>query len=445
MERNSNRLRDAVDGAIGSWTRAARSARFAIAGVPDPSLPSKDAARVREALAACLVGRGGDVSARARAVALGSHYLQLNAAGRERFLHLLAEFNPPRNESERTPDPMLASPRIALLRQFNSLPKGVKFLVDLRADLLALPERDGELEALDADLRAILASWFDLGFLELRRITWDAPASLLEKLATYEAVHEVRTWIDLKNRLDDDRRCFAYFHPVMPDEPLIFVEVALVDEMTSRIANLLDHSAPLGDPHAASTAIFYSISNCQRGLSGISFGNALIKRVVAELTAEFRGLRTFATLSPVPRFRNWLESRLGAQTVADENSESLRALIARRGWHRDPELARALEAPLMHLCAYYLLEEHGRHRRAADPVAHFHLSNGARLEQLNWLADTSPRGLRESFGIMVNYQYVLEHIDENHEAYVGESRIVASPRVMQRAEPRPRTARRAAQ
>jgi malonyl-CoA decarboxylase len=323
----------------------------------------------------------------------------------------------------------------------------VKFLVDLRADLLVVRDRDPALQRLEADLREILGSWFDVGFLELKRITWDAPASLLEKLAAYEAVHEVRTWIDLKNRLDVDRRCFAFFHPVMPTEPLIFVEVALVEELSASVAELLDHAAPVGDPRGASVAIFYSISNCQRGLAGISFGNALIKRVVGELQSEFRGLRTFATLSPIPGFRAWLDTRLAQsdsktlvktverealQTIAEgagdgeRRNAPLQTILSRRSWYRKAQIANALRDPLMRLCAHYLLEEKRSGMRALDPVAHFHLSNGARMERLNWLADVSPRGLRESAGMMVNYVYRTDQIDENSEAYLSEAKIATS-------------------
>jgi malonyl-CoA decarboxylase len=282
---------------------------------------------------------------------------------------------------------------------------------------------DPVLQPLEADLKDLLASWFDLGFLEMRRISWDTPASLLEKLGRYEAVHEVRGWSDLKNRLDVDRRCFAFFHPAMPDEPLIFVEVALTGDMSGEMASLLDQRAPVTDPALATNAIFYSISNCQRGLDGISFGNALIKRVVQELAREFRHLRSFATLSPMPGFRSWLETQGGAATDVP-----LKAMFVNRGWARDPESAAALKAPLLQLAAHYLIEGK-RGKRALDPVAHFHLSNGARLERINWLADTSAKGIRESAGMMVNYLYRLDQIDDNQVAYTQDGRVVANPHV----------------
>jgi malonyl-CoA decarboxylase len=374
---------------------------------------------------------------------IGARYATLTAPARQRFFDVLAGFDVDRDEvniaiagvehatdaadradAERRLRAALVPPRVRLLRAFNSLPSGVKFLVEMRADLLDLVKTAPELRPLETDLKELLASWFDLGFLDMRRISWDAPASLLEKLGRYEAVHEVRGWLDLKNRLDADRRCFAFMHPAMPDEPLIFVEVALTTEMTGEMASLLDQRAPTTDPSQATNAIFYSISNCQRGLDGISFGNALIKRVVQELAHEFRHLRTFVTLSPMPRFREWVETQGGSDGAA----EGLKAMFVNRGWSRDASAAATLKAPLMQLAAHYLLEAK-RGKRAFDPVAQFHLSNGARLERINWLADASAKGMRESAGMMVNYLYRLDQIDDNQVAYMLDGRIVANPHV----------------
>jgi malonyl-CoA decarboxylase len=290
----------------------------------------------------------------------------------------------------------------------------------------------------------LLSTWFDIGFLDLRRITWGAPAALLEKLINYEAVHEIRSWEDMKNRLDSDRRCFAFFHPRMPDEPLIFVEVALVDGMADNVAVLLDEAAPLVDPaHNANTAIFYSISNAQRGLAGISFGGFLIKRVADLLASELPGLKTFATLSPIPGFRRWLDAKLDAgeplllpaearklaeATKIGNDTESLRSVL-NADWAGEPALAEALQPPLVRLCARYLVNEKGRGDRALDPVAHFHLTNGARVERINWLGDTGERGMRASAGLMVNYLYELGRIEENHERYTGEGGVTASSAV----------------
>ncbi|MFN6954685.1 MAG: malonyl-CoA decarboxylase, partial [Acetobacteraceae bacterium] len=331
----------------------------------------------------------------------------------------------------------LEPPRIRLLTQFTSIPNGMKFLVDLRADLLRTAGEDPALAALESDFRALLANFFDVGFLELRRIDWNSPASLLERLVGYEAVHRIRTWRDLKNRLDSDRRCYAFFHPRMPDEPLIFVEVALTEGMAASVQALLDEKAPVLDPRAADTAVFYSINNCQRGLDGISFGNFLIKRVVGELSAEFRNIKTFATLSPIPGFRRWLESE-AAPPLTEEEEKALAAalpgegpalprLLARREALRG-EAAKAAEPVLTRLCARYLLRESDpkRPNRARDPVAHFHLSNGARVERLNWRGDTSEKGWRESLGLMVNYLYDPARIEEYHEGYAGEGARAAS-------------------
>jgi malonyl-CoA decarboxylase len=443
-----------------AWREIAESARGVLTGGARPDLPGEDISRLHQQMLSCLDGRGG-VTARARAADLGRTYLSLEPAGRERFLQLLArEFDVDHDEirrrceeliglseaaeriaGERTLRAALEPPRITLLRQFNALPEGVKFLVDRRAELLDLGQRDPLLGGLEEDLKRLLANWFDIGFLELRRITWESPAALLEKLMVYEAVHEIRGWTDLKNRLDADRRCFAFFHPRMPDEPLIFVEVALVSGMASDVHALLDETAPIGDPHTADAAIFYSISNCQRGLAGISFGDFLIKRVADALSIELPRIKIFATLSPVPGFRSWLERQLPSapdslllpaertaiEALGDGTAGgNLLALLNREGWYDDQRVATALHDPLIRLCARFLLREQTASGRALDPVAHFHLSNGARVERLNWLGDLSAKGLQQSAGIMVNYLYRLGDIEANHEAYRGEGRIAAS-------------------
>ncbi len=301
--------------------------------------------------------------------------------------------------------------------------------------------------ALEHDLCDLLTSWFDVDFLELRRISWDnASAALLEKLIAYEAVHAIDGWDDLKNRLDSDRRCFAYFHPRMPDEPLIFVEVALVNGLAGNIQALLDEDAPVLDPMTADTAIFYSISNAQRGLAGISFGNFLIKRVAESLSAEFKGLKTFATLSPVPGFTKWLNRKLAddatgllnngsaktLSTVAKEGEnpeQTLRSLLENPSWPEDQTVSEALRTPLMRLCAHYLINEKGLNKRALDPVAHFHLTNGARMESLNWRGDLSPRGVKNAAGIMVNYLYDLSQVEDNHERYTSTGKAASSSSV----------------
>jgi malonyl-CoA decarboxylase len=449
-----------------AWREIALSARGVLSGAPRPDLPEDDVARLRQQMLSCLDGRGGEVTSRARAAELGRTYLALNEAGRERFLRLLAsEFDTDhaavdrcctalaaagelseRIAAERALRAALLPPRVTLLRQFNALPEGVKFLVDRRAELIAIANGDPVLRGLADDLRDLLANWFDIGFLELRRITWDAPASLLEKLIAYEAVHEIRGWTDLKNRLEADRRCFAFFHPRMPDEPLIFVEVALVSGIAGNIGALLDETAPMGNPQAADAAIFYSISNCQSGLVGISFGDFLIKRVVDALAAELPRLKTFATLSPLPGFRAWLAAEaergtllLPAEAKAVEAvaagmdaagaDDALLRLLDRPEWVDDAKIAAALREPLLRLAARYLLHTRAASGRALDPVGHFHLSNGARVEQLDWLGDRSAKGLQQSAGIMVNYLYRLGDIEANHEAYRDEGRVAASSAV----------------
>lgn len=444
------------------WREIATSTRGVLGGVQRSDLPDGDTAQLRQQMQSCLDVSGGEVSARARAAELGRTFLGLNQTGRDRFLRVLAtDFGVDRNEIDRrcaallkateTERPAaeialraaLSSPRVRLLRQFNALPEGVKFLVDRRAELIELANGDPAMRGLAADFRELLADWFDIGFLELKRISWDSPAALLEKLIAYEAVHEIRGWNDLKNRLEADRRCFAFFHPRMPDEPLIFVEVALVRGMADNIHTLLDETAPHGDPHAADTAIFYSISNCQRGLDGISFGDFLIKRVVDALAAELPKLKVFATLSPVPGFRAWLGQTAGrpdlllpAETralaaLAGNGAEppALETLLDRPDWPRDPAMVAALRDPMLRLCAHYLVQEKGRGGRTVDPVAHFHLTNGARVERLNWLGDVSAKGLQQSAGIMVNYRYRLADIEANHEAYRGEGEVAAGSAV----------------
>jgi malonyl-CoA decarboxylase len=467
-ERNSF-LDTVVDRTLGNlrslrtaWRDIAAQARGAISGAPRPELSRDDAERLRKQLRDCLDDRGGVVRSRARAADLGRTYLALNGTGRERFLKLLAaEFdidhqavaglgerlvraseNAERRKIERELRVALEPPRIKLLTHFNALPEGVKFLVDMRAELISLAAHDALLAGLERDLKGLLASWFDVGFLELTRITWDAPAALLEKLIVYEAVHEIRSWTDLKNRLEADRRCFAYFHPRMPEEPLIFVEVALVGGMSDNVQSLLDEAAPVGDPAEADAAIFYSISNCQRGLAGISLGDFLIKRVVDSLAAELPHLKTYATLSPIPGFRAWLDKRIpeegeGLLTAAERKAmqqllpaelatQGLGELLSRPRWHAEEPVAQVLKAPLLRLAARYLMTEKTPRGRALDPVAHFHLTNGARMERLNWLADLSAKGLQQSAGMMINYLYRQAEIEGNHEAYTGEGQVAAS-------------------
>lgn len=310
------------------------------------------------------------------------------------------------------------SPRLELFRRMNTAPGGPRAIVELRAELLRCIGTAPELAELDADLHHLLASWFNPGFLTLSRIDWSSSAALLEKLKGYERVHRLRTLEDFKRRLAADRRCFAFFHPVLADEPLIFVQVALTTGLAERIGPLIDPNEPVRPPSEADTAIFYSISNCQDGLRGVTLGNFLIKLVVATLQAELPQITSFATLSPVPGFARWLGDALAEGAVlVSEPERALLLRLSEPGWWEDPALAEALRPLLTGLCAWYLVR--GRHRgRPVDPVARFHLGNGARLERINWLADSSAKGLAESYGIMVNYAYDPARIEQNHELYV---------------------------
>jgi malonyl-CoA decarboxylase len=320
-------------------------------------------------------------------------------------------------------------PRQELLRRMNMAPGGTGALIAMRSELNPHLHDEPELKLLDADLRHLFASWFNRGFLELRRIDWQSPAAVLEKLIAYEAVHEIKGWDDLRRRLAPDRRCFAFFHPALPGEPLIFVEVALVQGLATAMPPLLAQDTDEDEARAqaarADTAIFYSISNCQDGLRGISFGNFLIKQVVEELQAEFPQLNRFSTLSPVPGFGRWLMQRLA---VASDSDAALSRELERDGWWHDLAQSEKLRPALMRLCALYLTQAPSQASRL-DPVARFHLGNGARLERINWLGNAAPRAMRESFGIMVNYLYDHDSIENNHEAFVRDGTIVRSAEV----------------
>jgi malonyl-CoA decarboxylase len=415
--------------------------------------------RVRRIFGECASGVGGEASARSRVATLATTYRGLDDAGKRAFLAMLATYV---NGDEASTAPLvdayvessgvahqlaalqlraaLAGTSLRILRQFNLLEDGVKFLVDLRADAIRLEPDTPELRVIDEELLSLFRDWFALGNLELRRISWNSPAALLERLMAYEAVHEIRSWTDLRHRLESDRRCYAFFHPRMPNEPLVFVEVALTNRMAASIEPLLDEAQPANDPRSADAAVFYSISSTQPGLRGVSFGGFLIKRVVESLLGEYPKLTTFATLSPVPGFRRWLDKRLQADggALLAERDAGAPAKPA-RGRDADSDLRRALagttevddaasaslESILVPLCARYLVLEK-RDGAPVDPVARFHFGNGARLDRINWRANTSRRGMQESFGIMVNYVYEPSDIEENHEAYFREGKVATS-------------------
>ncbi len=439
---------------------------------PSPQLGDRDQRRLAEQLDACLEPHLGGVIARGRAAVVAELYRSLDDVGRRRFFELLVERcgvdqdavsvaiadhervraaagGPQATAELITADRALRNALQPgwdrLFRLFCSLDEGVKFTVDLRADLLGAAAADtaAALAPLDHDLRGVLEATFDVGLLELRRITWDTSASVLEKLIAYESVHEITSWADLKNRLEADRRCYAFFHPGMPDEPLIFVEVALVDGMAAYIAPLLDTTAPVADAAEADTAIFYSISSCQAGLAGVSLGDFLIKWVVSDLGAELPGLRRFATLSPIPGLCSWLVAGLARDpaavvgllseahrhelaALADGGpAAALSRLVDTPDWVDDVAVVEVARGPLLRLAAHYLVQAK-RGERARDRVANFHLTNGARVERLDWLGNPSPVGMAESLGIMVNYRYEPGRIEVNHSDYVVRGRISTS-------------------
>lgn len=446
------RLRDAI---------ADRGRELLKLGQPD------DPRRRPEALCRALLEGQGEASSVALSREVLRDYAGMDEDQRLEFFRMLAEdFSPSPEAIEQATRRYLESrgdtellqlfavvepPRQELFRRLNMAPQGTAALVRMRGDLLGMLRAHPELKAVDADLRHLLGSWFNRGFLQMRAITWQTPADVLEKLIHYEAVHAIRGWNDLRRRLAEDRRCFAFFHPAMPQEPLIFVEVALVQGMTRQVQPLLDPQAPILDPASADTAMFYSINNTQAGLRGISFGNFLLKQVVEELRVEFPGLEQFATLSPMPRFaaalRGALEGKaegidqaplekvleehgdqLAEAAGTDEPRQALLHLLGAPLEHQD-----ALREPLEQLALAYLVQRSGR--GLLDPVAAFHLANGARLEAINPFADTSDRGLRNAFGVMVNYRYEPEQVEANHERFVSEG-VIAMSRPLSRARKR---------
>jgi len=406
----------------------------------DSSDDKQDADGLIELCEALLSGRG-EASGTAMAREVLDHYHNLDAEDRLAFFKaLVRDFGPDRDKLAQAIAVWQAQPgdgngthlhfaseprRQELIRRLNRAPRGTEDLVAMRADLLTLMDGHTDLAALDRDVVHLLSSWFNRGFLVLRRIDWSTPANILEQIIRYEAVHEIRDWDDLRRRIDPvDRRCYAFFHPALPDAPLIFVEVALTETIPSAIAPLLAVDRQPVPAESARTAVFYSISNTQRGLGGISFGNFLIKQVVEELRRELPKLDTFVTLSPVPGFVEWLQEASDVP-LSDEDREVLKHLDEPR-WFENDGVTAQLRAVLEPLAAYYFLKARNPKGRVIDQVARFHLGNGARLERINWLGDLSPKGLRESAGIMVNYLYRLDDIEENHEAFANNGEVVAS-------------------
>jgi malonyl-CoA decarboxylase len=394
-------------------------------------------------LCQALLSERGEVSGARRAIEVLSAYQALDPPALEIFFDgLVEQFSPDPSRVERAAatyaaDPSQVNlvslqravepPRQELFRRFNMAPGAIAVLVEMREKLLRTlagrPERSG----LDADLEHLFRSWFNRGFLILQRIDWRTSAMVLERLIEYEAVHQIQGWRDLRRRLGADRRCYAFFHPALPDQPLIFIEVALTRGLAGRVQPLLNPDQAVVDPAGTDCAIFYSITNCHQGLRGVSFGNFLIKQVAEDLGRELPRLKTFATLSPIPGFTKWLKNG-GDARVRAQVSPPVAGLAQQfeRGDPLEPDaIAGELRGAISRLCAYYLLHAK-RGTEPLDPVARFHLANGARLERLNWMGDTSRAGLRQSLGLMVNYVYRLADVEENHEAYARQYRIAVS-------------------
>ncbi|HTC32881.1 MAG TPA: malonyl-CoA decarboxylase [Bryobacteraceae bacterium] len=388
--------------------------------------PSSGPRSIRKLVSLCqtlLSERAGVAGAHLATEALGI-YQSLDQPRRRAFLDILnRDFSPNPDEVGRAADAyrsdpspnnllqlqrVVEPPRQELFRRLNLAPDGTRALVQMRSHVLREMDEGADLETLAADLGHLLTSWFNRGFLTLQRIDWRSPAALLQKLIDYEAVHQIQGWHDLRRRLEADRRCYAFFHSAMADEPLIFIEVALTRGMSDRVQPLLDPDSPVNDPEDADSAIFYSITNCQEGLRGVPFGSLLIKQVVEDLKKSLPRIRTFATLSPIPGFRKWLA---GAQGDLDLGKLDL-----------------PMRRLLVPLCAYYFLNAK-RGSEPLDPVARFHLKNGARLDRINWLSDTSATGMKQSVGLMANYVYEVADLERNHEQYVRVGQLVCSRKV----------------
>lgn len=416
----------------------------------DPTL-SQDFVQACEEL---LSGRG-EASGVARARDLLQRYSALRTGPRIAFFEALAHrFGPDPERLEKaiaawreTPSDATASAiyraaeprRQELLRRLNLAPFGTSALVNMREHVLEAKDRRNDLSVVDADFVHLFTAWFNRGFLVLRKIDWSTPASILEKIIRYEAVHAIHDWDDLRRRIDSpDRSCYAFFHPALIDEPLIFVEVAYTREIPGAITPILAADREPLEPSRATTAVFYSISNCLRGLSGVSFGNFLIKQVVEDIRREMPRLTTFVTLSPVPGFADWLRRERMAETsqALREDDKLAFAVLDREDWWTKPELVEKVREPLMRAIAWYFLHAKTARGLPRDPVARFHLGNGARLERLDFLGDTSQRALRQAHGFMVNYQYDLDDIEKNHEAF-AEQRAVTASQSIRRLAPAP--------
>jgi malonyl-CoA decarboxylase len=412
---------------------------------PSRSLPRGGARTSRKIVALChsLLSERGEVSGSRLAAEALDAYQALDERGRRAFFEsLIREFSPDPEEVGRAgdayrtdPSPenlarlqkVVEAPRQELFRRLNLAPDGTRILVGMRSQVLHESDRTSRLKPIAADLAHLFTSWFNRGFLVLRRIDWRTSAVVLEKLIQYEAVHQIQGWHDLRRRLETDRRCYAFFHPALPDEPIIFIEVALTRGLSDKVQALLDPDSPVFDAESAEWAIFYSITNCQEGLRGVPFGSFLIKQVVEDLSKEFPRIKKFATLSPIPGFRKWLSEKapaLQASVKLAPFADAVAKLDNPQGME-DAALPADLQRQLLALGAYYLLYAK-QQLEPLDPVARFHLKNGARLERINWLGDTSASGLQRSAGLTANYVYKLGDVERNHELYVREHKVRAS-------------------
>jgi len=421
---------------------------FRLSSKANGTFPHEDPRAAEKLISLChaLLSERGEVSGRYLASEILGAYQSLDASTAAAFFNrVAAEFSPRPEEIGRaaeayrkdsTPENLarlqrvVESPRQELFRRLNMAPGATRILVEMRARLLKDLEKNPGWSPIASDLAHLLTSWFNRGFLVLRRIDWQTPASVLEKLIEYEAVHQIQGWRDLRRRLEADRRCYGFFHPALPDEPIIFIEVALTRGMSAKVQPLLDPDSPLVDPESADCAMFYSITNCQKGLRGVPFGSFLIKQVAEEVGKEFPRIKTFATVSPVPDFRQWLRESQQAEKdgALSEKVSGLIAKLDEPDWVQDKQTYAEVERELVPLGAYYLLRvKQGKEPR--DPVARFHLRNGARLERINWFGDTSVIGMQRSVGLMANYVYRLAEVERNHELYTKEYKVNASREV----------------
>ena len=381
-----------------------------------------------------LLHHRGEASGLALACEVIADYQQLNYANKVLFFEALArDFdvsadailgaaddykNDPQADQLVALTKAIEAPRIKLFRRMNMAPDATAVLVKMRASLLKLLPDHPHLKCVDVDLKHQFISWFNRGFLELRAIDWNSPAAVLERIIQYESVHEIRGWEDLRTRLSEQRLCFAFFHPAMLDDPLVFVEVALTAGIPDAIAPLIDRTNGTPDEQDLDTVVFYSISNCHPGLAGVSFGNFLIKQVVEEVGKRYPNAKRYVTLSPIPGFAKWLTAYQDDHQIDVHDLKSIARLQAK-------DANESVKEKILKLCASYLVNERANNV-AIDPVARFHLGNGASLRAIHWAADLSEKGLHQSVGLMVNYLYDLDSIEENHDAYFDQGEIVVS-------------------